>query len=194
MWTDIPGFMSPEFEEFYTSLVLRLDHRSKMVEVGCAYGRSLAFLVHAFYSEGKPPPQLFAVDVWDEWMGGEQKDFQPFLLAIKNVCKTPYQAFEYLINRHAPLAAQHINIIQGSSVNCSRDLPDASLDVVFIDAYHDYQQGRADIQAWLPKVKPGGLLAGDDYDRDMYPGFVQAVDEELRGKFTTKGRIWIHEP
>ena len=35
-------------------------------------------------------------------------------------------------------------------------------DVVFIDADHRYSQIGADIIAWLPKVRDGGLLAGHD--------------------------------
>ncbi len=53
---------------------------------------------------------------------------------------------------------------------------DASLDFVFIDADHAYESVLKDIKAWLPKVKPGGLIAGHDYSQD-FPGVMLAVAE-----------------
>jgi hypothetical protein len=53
---------------------------------------------------------------------------------------------------------------------------DSSLDLVFIDAIHLYEDVRADIAAWLPKLNDDGVLAGDDY-APAFPGVVQAVQE-----------------
>jgi predicted O-methyltransferase YrrM len=39
---------------------------------------------------------------------------------------------------------------------------DNSLDFVFIDASHEYQDVKEDIINWLPKVKIGGIIAGHD--------------------------------
>jgi len=39
---------------------------------------------------------------------------------------------------------------------------DASLDLVFIDGDHSYEQTLRDIRNWLPKVRPGGILCGHD--------------------------------
>lgn len=44
-------------------------------------------------------------------------------------------------------------------------VPDGSLDVVFLDAAHDHKGVAADIAAWLPKVRDGGILCGHDYHR-----------------------------
>jgi hypothetical protein len=41
--------------------------------------------------------------------------------------------------------------------------PDGSLDFVYLDAAHDYASVTADLVSWRPKVRPGGLLCGDDY-------------------------------
>lgn len=38
-----------------------------------------------------------------------------------------------------------------------------SLDWVYIDADHHYEAVKADIAAWYPKIRPGGLLCGHDY-------------------------------
>lgn len=40
---------------------------------------------------------------------------------------------------------------------------DNSLDVVYVDADHKYEPVLADIRAWYTKVKPGGILCGDDF-------------------------------
>lgn len=58
---------------------------------------------------------------------------------------------------------------------------DASLDLVFIDAIHLYEDVKADIAAWLPKVKPEGILAGDDYC-SAFQGVIDAVDETFPAK------------
>jgi len=55
---------------------------------------------------------------------------------------------------------------------------DQSLDFVFIDAQHDYHSVKKDIELWAPKVKPGGLISGHDYD-PKFPGVIQAVDESF---------------
>ncbi len=40
---------------------------------------------------------------------------------------------------------------------------DGVLDAVYIDGDHDEKNVRADVAAWRPKLKPGGLLMGHDY-------------------------------
>ena len=43
------------------------------------------------------------------------------------------------------------------------EIPDQSLDCVFIDGNHEYQYVLDDLQFWSKKVRPGGQLLGDDY-------------------------------
>ena len=54
---------------------------------------------------------------------------------------------------------------------------DESIDLVYIDALHDYESVSADIRAWYPKVREGGIIAGHDYLLSSWPGVVAAVDE-----------------
>lgn len=42
------------------------------------------------------------------------------------------------------------------------------LDIVYIDARHDYRSVYADLVAWYPKVKVGGIIAGHDYLEGHY--------------------------
>jgi len=40
------------------------------------------------------------------------------------------------------------------------------LDYVYVDARHDYAGVKEDLEAWWPKLRKGGLLAGHDFIPD----------------------------
>ena len=80
---------------------------------------------------------------------------------------------EFLKNT-APIA-DYYKLLVMQSVTASRFFPDNSLDFVFIDAAHDYESVKQDIKAWLPKVKKGGVIAGDDFS--TWPDVAKAVNE-----------------
>jgi len=56
---------------------------------------------------------------------------------------------------------------------------DHSLDIVYIDAIHDYENVITQISRWWPKLKVGGCLAGHDYDALVWPGVCRAVHERF---------------
>src|SRR5690606_321584 len=56
-------------------------------------------------------------------------------------------------------------ILALDSIAASRIIDEGSLDFVFLDGDHTRAGVEADIAAWLPKVKSGGVLAGHDYSR-----------------------------
>ena len=51
------------------------------------------------------------------------------------------------------------------------------IDYLYVDAAHDYESVRADLRAWVPHVRPGGLILGDDYGHRLFPGVQAAWDE-----------------
>lgn len=71
-------------------------------------------------------------------------------------------------------------ILHMDSADAAKEIPDGSLDFVFIDADHSYEGVRRDILAWRPKLKLGGLLSGHDYANPNEPCGLEvkrAVDE-----------------
>lgn len=55
---------------------------------------------------------------------------------------------------------------------------DYSLDLVYLDADHEYISIARDIEAWLPKMRQGGILAGHDFSLE-FPGVIAAVTERF---------------
>jgi hypothetical protein len=56
-----------------------------------------------------------------------------------------------------------IDPIFARSELASKGFIDRSIDAVFIDACHSEESVRNDILCWLPKIKEGGVVFGDDW-------------------------------
>ncbi len=66
------------------------------------------------------------------------------------------------------------------------------LDLVFIDADHDYESCVNDIQGWMKHVRPGGVICGHDYGVG-FPGVTKAVDELVPARKLAGNSIWYWE-
>jgi hypothetical protein len=146
------------YPKLYSEMVRLAPMKSHFVEVGVWKGRSASFLATEIINSGK----IITLDLVDTWNGSEEH--------------TPLQEdlFGIFMKNIQPVLP-YVNIRRTNSISASSSYEDRSLDFVFIDAAHDYENVKADINAWLPKIKPGGYLAGHDYPD--WEGVVKAVDE-----------------
>jgi hypothetical protein len=88
----------------------------------------------------------------------------------KNKPDEIHQAF---LKATATLSPYGATFLRMPSVDAAKLVPDQSLDVVYIDGNHIAEFVRADVEAWLPKVKPGGLICGHDYRVNPKKPFIQ---------------------
>ena len=51
---------------------------------------------------------------------------------------------------------------RNTSVDVALGFPDASVDFIYLDARHDYCGVTEDLHAWYPKLRVGGIMAGED--------------------------------
>ena len=79
-------------------------------------------------------------------------------------------------------AIDKVKVLRGISWDMAANVPNESLDLLYIDCCHTYQCVKADINAWIGKVKPGGIVAFHDYENRAY-GVKQAVEEFCNGKY-----------
>jgi hypothetical protein len=66
-------------------------------------------------------------------------------------------------------------------------VPDGSLSFCFIDAAHDYESVKRDLEAWGPKVRADGILAGHDADWHE----VKKAVAELVPDYKIVGCVWM---
>eukprot|EP00747_Dinoflagellata_sp_TGD_P023441 gnl/TRDRNA2_/TRDRNA2_129810_c0_seq1.p1 gnl/TRDRNA2_/TRDRNA2_129810_c0~~gnl/TRDRNA2_/TRDRNA2_129810_c0_seq1.p1 ORF type:complete len:449 (+),score=50.60 gnl/TRDRNA2_/TRDRNA2_129810_c0_seq1:36-1349(+) len=58
---------------------------------------------------------------------------------------------------------------RGDRLECARHFVDNSLDFVYLDARHDRGSVLQELQAYWPKLRPGGVMAGHDYTEQDDP-------------------------
>lgn len=68
-------------------------------------------------------------------------------------------------------------LAKAKSLEFVKHVPDKSLDFVYIDANHHYKEVLADLKAWYPKVRHGGIFSGHDYCHYQDIEVIKAVDE-----------------
>jgi predicted O-methyltransferase YrrM len=86
--------------------------------------------------------------------------------------------------------SRYLEVHERCSTIAAAAMPDQSCAFVFIDADHRYDAVRADIKAWIRKIRPGGILAG--HDIYTYATVHNAVRDELGDQFTTtEENVWI---
>ena len=81
-----------------------------------------------------------------------------------------------------------VNIIKKTSVQAAdEDVPIGSLDFVYIDADHSFNNVMQDIILWTDRVRPFGIVSGHDYDNEEVKTAVDAyVKIHDYGLFVTK--------
>ena len=83
----------------------------------------------------------------------------------------------YEIAKKALSDPEKFKLYRADSLTIAEFVPDNSLDFGYIDANHHYKEVLADIEAWYPKVRSGGILAGHDYVKYQDIEVIEAVDE-----------------
>lgn len=170
-----------DFEYIYLQMISKAskDEVSRFVEVGSWLGKSASFMGVEIKNSGKPI-KLNCVDLW------EYTDHDPFYADLfDQLGDDVYPIF--LDNMIKSNISDIITPLKMDSVTASTRFQDNSLDFVFIDANHHYEFVKKDIEAWYPKVKPGGTIAGHDYIREVK----QAVDEFFTSPVKHIGTSWL---
>lgn len=137
---------------------VRKDEIIKIAEIGVYQGRGTSIWNVILINEGIN----YEYRSIDHFQGSSEHD------------KT-INYYELTLNNLNPILDK-ILIIKNNSLSESKKYEDGYFNIVYIDASHEYEFVIEDIKSWLPKVKNGGIICGDDYI-EGWPGVIRAVNE-----------------
>lgn len=168
---DFPEDVWAEIERFREYVVKRVKEGgwTKGAELGVRRGQLLFRLLDAC-----PELHMIAVDAWE-----------PNKADMRSV----HTDYERRVRVRAKQYKGRITIIKAYTNQAVKNVKDRSLDFVFIDADHSYNNCKEDIELWSAKIKKDGYLLGDDYHRT--PGVKRAVTELLPKHEVLSPNIWI---
>lgn len=133
------------------------DLLGRGAEIGVKTGKFSNHLLSGWKGE-----QLISIDPW-------LSDDPDAYVDRSNVSQNEFEKYyNETKERLAPYGGRS-NIWRMTSVEAAKKVADGSLDFVYIDARHDYDSVKEDLNAWFRKVKPGGIFAGHDYVDGMLP-------------------------
>jgi len=168
------------YEDLYSSIVSKFGTNSHFVEVGVWKGMSACFMAVEILNSGKNI-KFDCIDTWD------------YVPTSSEIIEEKFNNLFDTFKKNIEPVKDVINIIKSLSWEGASKYDDESLDFVFIDAGHDYESVSKDLNAWYPKIKKGGTIAGHDYHYDA--GVYPAVNEFFFGKESVKqmGSCWVVE-
>ena len=192
---DIPGWY--DWDEWNKATVAALPADAVYVEVGCFLGKSTSALAEHIAASGKNI-ELNAVDTFALKTGDDPALLLALGSADAKALKPKNGVFKFrkVFEAHLQAVGVHrlVHIEEKPSLEAAADFDDAAVDVVFIDADHSYDAVMADIKAWWPKIKAGGVMAGHDiytYDT-VYRGVMDAAKAQgLTVKIIAEQNIWV---
>ena len=102
---------------------------------------------------------------------------------------------EFEANNRQSLDAGRLTLLAMDSADGAAELcrRGVEADLVWIDAAHDYEHVRRDVEAYKPLLRPDGLLCGHDAC-DQFPGVIRAVDELCPGALWYPTSFWLWWP
>jgi hypothetical protein len=165
---DIPLVALPRRWDVIASFMIEQGYKT-FVEVGCKEGRTTGHIL-----KHVPGSRVIAIDPWCAMpdqkgvQGGETYEEWDFAAIEKQFWEN--------VGEHKP----RCDMLRMTSEQAALGNMDPQLlaDIIFIDAAHDYENVKLDIQRWWPFVRDGGMLVGHDFNH-KWPGVERAVADSF---------------
>jgi hypothetical protein len=162
------------------------------VEIGCKEGRTTGHILKTV-----PDSRVIAIDPWiadpapangdptrEDYKAWDfakiEREFWENVGDAKERCIMLRETSEDAADRFNTESHEDRTILYTSnnSMNGAQFEILPPIDIVFIDALHDYESVKQDIHLWWPKVRVGGMLSGHDANH-QWPGVERAVAESF---------------
>jgi SAM-dependent methyltransferase len=169
-YKDVPGWSL--FVPLYAEAVKAAPKSGAVfVEIGAWLGRSAAFM-GVEIANSRKQIDFYVVDHF-KGSAVQIARSEPVLVAG--------QLYEEFCRYTKPVA-KYLKVLPMNSVDAAERFAPESVDFILVDGSHEYEDVLADLRAWYPKLKPGGVIAGDDWRNRGVNTAVRAFFGELGRK------------
>ena len=173
----IPGWFN--YSETYDMIVDQIPEDGKIIEIGSFLGRSTHYLATSLVNANKENVKIYCVDTF----AGSPEHVNLNLPAdFSNMFK---DNLRYFIGRNM------VHVYQGRSDDTKilEQFEEASIDYIMVDGAHEYEPVIDDIQNWWSKLKPSGVMFGDDYQlASVSEAVKKTLPELMAGGLGVNGR------
>jgi hypothetical protein len=178
-FNQIPGWFS--YENLYEEMVETAPFNATFVEVGSWFGKSTNYLAQKI-KESKKNIHFTSVDTFK---GSENEKLHQDIVSSFN----GDIFYEFIDNTILSDNYGTVNIIKDTSKNGANQFWNNSIDFLMIDAGHEYDEVMDDLKTWYNKVKPGGVISGDDYK--VFAGSTHAPNDFFYKQFDVNFRSFV---
>ncbi|WP_312562886.1 class I SAM-dependent methyltransferase [Anaerospora sp.] len=139
------------------------------VEIGSYLGASASFIAEGILQSGHVESKLYCIDTWQNhaMSEGTRDTFAEFLSNTEQY-------------------KEIITPLRGMSTDIARTFQQ-QIDFIFFDGDHSYEGIKADVNAWLPKVKKGGMVVF--HDIGWAEGVQKVIKEDMENRLMEVGRL-----
>jgi hypothetical protein len=180
LYKDIDGWFN--MEEQYLELLNACPTHGTIVELGTYKGRSTAFMAGQIKSQRRKV-KFYTVD---NFVGITPTSEALEVEVYKNLNGSLHTQFTSNIE---PLKDK-VTVIVSDTDKAAALFDDKTIDCIFFDAGHSYEAVKADLLAWLPKMKDNCIISGHDYN-PSWPGVIKAVHEVLGKPHKVENFCWF---
>ena len=183
----IQGWLDPNAGGVLYQIARLQSPTAVVVELGSWKGRSTGWLATGIKDRGVG--RVFAVDTW---RGTETEELHKRMLAGY----APDELFrEFRANMQQLGVADIVEPMQMTTLEAAAAWPHgACIGVLHIDASHEYEDVKADFEAWERYVSPGGFIVFDDVP--SWPGptrFVQELPPSYEFFTASPNQHWVRK-
>jgi len=123
-------------------------------EIGVRMGSNASVMF-----EKIPGLKLHCIDPWEKY--------------LRVTTETQDKLYQHCLRK---LKGKNAVFMRMTSMEAVQQIPDESLDFVYLDGRHEYDYLLEDTIHWAPKVKRGGIVSGHDLYHFYQGGVVQAIE------------------
>jgi hypothetical protein len=180
-FNEIPGWFA--YTDLYNEMVESAKGGETFVEVGAWFGKSTNHLATKIKESGKDI-KFTSVDTWK---GTDDEELHQNIVGTFN----GDIFYEFIDNTILSDNYGTFDTIKDTSHNAANQFQNGSIDFIMLDAGHSYDSLMEDVKVWYNKVKPGGIISGDDYT--VFHGVTQAANEFFYEQFEKGFRSFIRK-